>query len=195
MKAHTPSPPEVTKLLQAWSQGDQSAFQELLPLIEAEIHHIAQRYMRHEAHDCLLQTTVLLDDVYLRLMAGKTVEWQNRTHFFAVCALAMRQVLVSYARNRNAKKRGGRVIMVAIEEAITVAERRGEDVIKVDEALRTLAALNQRQSQIVELKFFGGLNTEEIAEYLKVAPRVVEREWHIARAWLRRELSSEDDDS
>jgi RNA polymerase sigma factor (TIGR02999 family) len=195
MKAHKPSPPEVTKLLQAWSQGDQSAFEELLPLIEAEIHHIAQRYMRREAHDCLLQTTVLINDVYLRLIAGETKEWQNRTHFFAVCAIAMRQVLVNYARNRYAEKRGGRVIMVALEEAVTVAQKRGEDVIKLDEALTTLATLNQRQSQIVELKFFGGLNTEEIAEFLEVSPRTVERQWELARAWLHRELSSEDHES
>jgi RNA polymerase sigma factor (TIGR02999 family) len=192
MKAHKPSPPEVTKLLQAWSQGDQSAFEQLLPLIEVEIHHIAQRYMRREAHDCLLQTTVLINDVYLRLVEGKTVKWENRAHFFAVCAKAMRQVLVSYARNRYAGKRGGRVIMVVLEEALTVAQKRGEDVIKLDEALTTLAALSQRQSQIVELKFFGGLETEEIAEFLKVSPRTIERDWRVARAWLRRELSSDE---
>jgi len=192
MKAHKPSPPEVTKLLQAWSKGDQSAFEQLLPLIEAEIHHIAHRYMQHEAHDCLLQTTVLINDVYVRLVEGKTVKWQNRAHFFGVCARAMRQVLVSYARNRHAGKRGGRVIMVVLEEALTVAQKRGEDVIKLDEALTTLAALSQRQSQVVELKFFGGLETEEIAEFLKVSPRTIERDWRVARAWLHRELSSDD---
>jgi RNA polymerase sigma factor (TIGR02999 family) len=189
MKAHKPSPPEVTKLLQAWSKGDQSAFEQLVPLIEAEIHRIARRYMLREAHDCQIQTTMLIDDVYLRLIAGETVQWQNRAHFFAVCARAMRQVLVSYARNRHAGKRGGGVIMVVLEEALTVAQKRGEDVIKLDEALTTLAALSQRQSQIVELKFFGGLETREIAEFLKVPPRTIERDWRIARAWLRRELS------
>jgi RNA polymerase sigma factor (TIGR02999 family) len=192
MKAHKPSPPEVTKLLQAWSKGDQSAFEQLLPLIEAEIHHIAHRYMQHEAHDCLLQTTVLINDVYVRLVEGKTVKWQNRAHFFGVCARAMRQVLVSYARNRHAGKRGGRVIMVVLEEALTGAQKRGEDVIKLDEALTTLGALSQRQSQVVELKFFGGLETEEIAEFLKVSPRTIERDWRVARAWLHRELSSDD---
>jgi RNA polymerase sigma-70 factor, ECF subfamily len=194
MKA-TPSPAEVTKLLQAWSQGDQSAFQELLPLIEAEIHHIAHRYMRRQPHDCVLQTTMLIDDVYVRLVEGKRVEWQNRTHFFAVCALAMRQVLVSYARNRSAEKRGGGVIMIALEEALTVAHKRGEDVIKLHEALTILATLDKRQSQIVELKFFGGLTNEEVAEFLEIPLRTVERQWRSARAWLLRELSSEDHDS
>src|SRR5207237_4398673 len=118
-----------------------------------------------------------------------------RTHFFAVCAIAMRQVLVSYARNRYAEKRGGCVFMVAMDEAITAAQERGEDVIKLDEALTALAAINKRQSQIVELKFFVGLNTEEVAEYLKVAPRTVERHWQFARAWLLRELSSKDHES
>jgi RNA polymerase sigma-70 factor, ECF subfamily len=191
MKAHIPSSPEVTKLLQAWSKGDKTAFEELLQLIEAEIHRIAQRYMRHEAHDCLLQTTCLINEAYARLIEQKTVQWKNRAHFFAICATLMREVLVNYARNRNAGKRGGRMIMVAIDEAVTVAQKRGEDVVKLDEALTTLAGLDQRQSQIVELKFFGALNTVEIAELLKVSPRTIEREWQLARTWLYRELSSE----
>ena len=192
MSAHKPSPPDVTKLLQAWSKGDKSAFEELLPLIEAEIHRIAHRYIRRGARDCLLQTTSLINEAYARLIEGKTVQWENRAHFFAICARLMRQVLVNYARNRNAGKRGGRMILVAIDEAVTVAQNRGADVIKLDEALTTLAVLDERQSQIVELKFFGGLKTVEIAELLKVSPRTVEREWQLARTWLYRELSSED---
>lgn len=193
MSAQLPSPTEITKLLRAWSNGDKSALEKLVPLIETEIHKIAHRHMRHERSGGILQTTALIDEAYLRLIDMNSVQWQNRAHFFGICARIMRQVLVDYARNRNREKRGGgSVIMIALEEAVAVAQSRGEDVIKLDEALKALAEVDQRKSQIVELLFFGGLSIKETAEVLEVAPRTVDREWHLARAWLYRELSKED---
>lgn len=191
MSAQLLSSTEITKLLRDWSNGDKSALEKLVPLIETEIHNIAHRHMRHERSGGILQTTALIDEAYLRLIDMNSVQWQNRAHFFAICARIMRQVLVDYARNRNREKRGGGVIMIALEEAVAVAQSRGEDVIKLDEALKALAEVDQRKSQIVELLFFGGLSIKETAEVLKVSPRTVDREWHLARAWLYRELSKE----
>jgi RNA polymerase sigma factor (TIGR02999 family) len=187
----TPTPMEVTQLLQDWSDGDQSALEKLLPLVEADMHRLARRYMRKESPDCVLQTTALINEAYIRLIKGKKMRWQNRVHFFGVSTRLMRQILVDYARKQHRLKRGGAVIKVSLEEAVAVAQERGEDVVALDEALISLSAIDRRQSLIVELRFFGGLSVEEVAEVLKVAPRTVQREWTLARAWLYRELSTE----
>jgi RNA polymerase sigma factor (TIGR02999 family) len=182
---------EVTRLLQDWSAGDQSALEKLMPLIEAEMRRLAQRHMRREAGDCLLQTTALINEAVLRLIKGRKLRWQNRAHFFGVSARLMRQILVDYARAEHSLKRGGGTIKVVLEEAVAVAHQRGEDVIALDAALTKLAVIDARKSLIVELRFFGGLRVPEVAEVLKVKPRTVEREWALARAWLYRELAAE----
>jgi RNA polymerase sigma-70 factor (ECF subfamily) len=187
----TPTPMEVTQLLREWSDGDQSALEKLLPLVEADMHRLARRYMRKESPDCVLQTTALINEAYIRLIKGKKMRWQNRVHFFGVSTRLMRQILVDYARKQHRLKRGGAAIKVSLEEAVAVAQERGEDVVALDEALISLSAIDRRQSLIVELRFFGGLSVEEVAEVLKVAPRTVQREWTLARAWLYRELSIE----
>jgi RNA polymerase sigma factor (TIGR02999 family) len=161
-----------------------------MPLVEAEMHRLAQRYMQKESPDCVLQTTALINEAYVRLIKGKKMRWQNRTHFFGVSARLMRQILVDYARNQKRIKRGGgSALKVSFEEAVAVAQERGEDVLALDEALTSLATIDRRKSQIVELRFFGGLSVEEVAEVLDVAPRTIQREWTLARAWLYRELS------
>lgn len=154
------------------------------------MHRLAQRYMRKESPGCVLQTTALINEAYLRLIKGKKMRWENRAHFFGVSAKLMRQILVDYARQQRRLKRGGAGVRVALEEAVAVAQERGEEVVALDEALTSLAAIDRRRSLIVELRFFGGLSVEEAAEVLGVAPRTVEREWTLARAWLYRELSA-----
>lgn len=160
-----------------------------MPLVEAEMHRLAQRYMRKEPHDCVLQTTALVNEAYLRLIKGKKMRWQNRAHFFGISARLMREILVDYARKQRRIKRGGTAIKVSLEEAVAAAQERGEDVVALDEALTRLAEIDRLKSRIVELRFFGGLSAEEMAEVLKVSPRKIQREWVLARAWLYRELS------
>jgi len=184
-----PSPGEVTQWLIAWSQGDRAALDKLMPLVYDELHRLAHRYMSRERPGHTLQTTALVNEVYLRLVDQKSVNWQNRAHFFAIAAQVMRQVLVDYARRRRYRKRGGQAVKVSLDEAAIVSQEHGVDLVALDEALTSLAAIDPRKSQIVELRFFGGLSVEETAEVLKVSPRTVMREWSLARAWLYRELS------
>ena len=180
----SPVPSEVTRLLQAWGGGDRSALEKLLPLVHAELRRLARRYMGREHAGHTLQTTALINEVFLRLVDGKGVRWQDRAHFFAVAARLMRRTLVDYARRHHAGKRGGDAIIVSLDETAIVSQERSAELIAIDEALSRLAARDARKSQIVELRFFGGLSVEETAEVLTISPRTVKREWSLARAWL-----------
>jgi len=180
---------EVTGLLQAWSGGDQGALEKLMPLVYAELHRLAKRYMGREHVGRTLQTSALVNEAYLRLVDAHGVRWQNRAHFFAVSAQIMRRILVDFARARQNLKRGGGARQVTLDEGLVVSPESGADLLALDEALDKLAVLNPRQSRVVELRYFGGLNEEEAAEALKVSPRTVRHDWSLARAWLYRELS------
>ena len=184
------STPDVTELLHKWSTGDRAALEELTPVIYSELHRMARRYMNRERDGHTLQTTALVNEAYLRLIKWESARWENRAHFFGVSAQLMRRILVDFARARP--KIDGEVVQkVSLDQALTVSIERGEDLIRLDEALDRLAKLDKRKAKIVELKFFGGLNAEEIAEVLKVAPITVTREWQKAKAWLYSELNDE----
>ncbi len=191
----TPAPKEVTQLLLAWSEGDQASLEKLIPLVYAELHRLAKRYMGRERAGHTLQTTALVNEAWLRLVDAQQVRWQNRAHFFAVSAQMMRRILVDFARERNNLKRGGGARQVSLDEALVVSPERDTDVLALDEALERLAALSPRQSRVVELRYFGGLSEDEIAEVLKVSLRTVQSDWRLARTWLYRELrrGGEDD--
>ena len=180
---------EVTGLLQAWSGGDQAALEKLMPLVYAELHRLAKRYMGHEHAGHSLQTSALVNEAYLRLVDAHGVRWQNRAHFFAVSAQIMRRILVDFARTRQNLKRGGGALQVTLDEGLVVSSKGGADLLALDEALEKLAILNPRQSRVVELRYFGGLKEEEAAEALNVSSRTVRHDWSLARAWLYRELS------
>jgi RNA polymerase sigma-70 factor, ECF subfamily len=184
----TPCPADVTRLLVAWRGGDADAFDQLIPLVYQELRRVAHRYMRDERHNCPLQTTALVNEAYLRLIDVTRVDWQSRTHFLAVSANMMRRILVEAARRRNADKRGGDASHVALEEGLIPQPDRGADLLALDEALDTLAALSARKARVVELRYFGGLTVEETAEVLGVSPETVGRDWKVARLWLRNEL-------
>jgi RNA polymerase sigma factor (TIGR02999 family) len=190
----TPSPKEVTQLLLAWSQGDRSALDQLIPLVHEELHRLAHRYMGHERPGHTLQTTALVNEAYLRLIDASQVRWQNRAHFFAVSAQVMRRILVDFARAHRNLKRGGYARRVTLDETLLVPQEPDADLVALDDALTALAAIDQRQAQAVELRFFGGLSVEETAEVLKVSPETVHRDWRVAKAWLLRELSRENSD-
>ena len=183
-----PSPKEVTRLLVDWGKGDQAALDELIPLVYDELRRVARRYMRRESQGHTLQTSALVNEAYLRLIDQNSVQWQNRAHFFGVAAQLMRRILVDHARSRLRTKRGGGVQMVSLAEQAVISKEVAE-VIALDDALKDLAEMDPRKSQIVEMKFFGGLTTEEVAEVLKVTSRTVEREWRKAKAWLNRAIS------
>ena len=185
----TASPSDVTRLLQAWSGGDQAAFEKLVPLVNAELRRLARRYMGQERAGHTLQPTALINEVYLRLIDWRSIRWQDRAHFFGVSARLMRRTLVDHARRHRTGKRGGHAVTVCFDETVVVPPQRGTDVIAIDEALKTLAVHDDRKSQIVELRFFGGLSVEETAEVLNISPRTVKREWSLARAWLFCELT------
>lgn len=180
---------EVTELLQKWSAGDSDALEELTPLIYAELHRIAKRYMNREREGHTLQTSALVNEAYVRLIDWKSAKWENRAHFFGVSAALMRRILVDFARKRP-KIKDVEVQKVSLDEAFVVTQEKDEDLVALDEALNELAKFDERKSKIVELKFFGGLSVEEIAEVLKVAPITVMREWSKSKAWLYRELSN-----
>ena len=184
----TPSTEELTQLLLAWSDGDREALERLTPLVEGELHRLAKHYMRGERPDHTLQTTALVNEVYLRLIDWKNVRWQNRAHFFAVSAQLMRRILVDFARSRPGL-REGKARHVSLDEALVVTEEQSVDLVALDDALTALKAFDPRKSQIVELRFFGGLSVEETAEVLKLSPITVMREWNKAKAWLYRELN------
>jgi RNA polymerase sigma-70 factor (ECF subfamily) len=183
------SPEDVTGLLRAWSEGDQAALEKLMPVVYAELHHLAKRYMGREQVGHTLQTSALVNEAYLRLIDAHDVHWQNRTHFFAVSAQIMRRILVDFARARQNLKRGGGAGRVTLDDALVVTPESGTDLLALDEALGRLAALNQRQARVVELRYFGGLSEKEVAQVLGVAPRTVRNDWSLARAWLYKELS------
>ena len=183
-----PSPHEVTQLLVAWSEGDQAALDKLIPLVDAELHRLAKRYMGHERPGHMLQTTALVNEAYVRLIDWQAVSWQNRAHFYGVCAQMMRRILVDFARRRPRLKQEGEARHVSLDEALVVSQERGADLVALDDALTALTGLDPRKGRIVELRFFGGLSVEETAEVLKVSSVTVAREWTKAKAWLYREL-------
>ena len=183
-----PSPKEVSRLLVDWGNGDDAALAELIPLVYEELRRLAGRYMRRESPGHTLQTSALVNEAYLRLVDQTRVQWQNRAHFFGVAAQLMRRILVDHARSRSRAKRGGRAQKVSLAEQAVVTKEVVE-VIALDDALKNLAEMDLRKSQIVEMKFFGGLTTEEVAEVLKVTSRTVEREWRKAKAWLNRAIN------
>jgi len=182
---------EVTQLLLAWNDGDQTALDKLVPLVEKELHRLAQHYLNYERPGHSLQATDLVNEAYLRLIDWQSVQWQNRAHFFGMAAHLMRRILVDHARRRHFQKRGGDAIRVSLTEVENVAQEHIVEVIALDDALNTLAQFDQRKSLIVELRFFGGLSEAEIAEALKISLRTVQREWNLAQAWLYRELNRE----
>ena len=174
--------------MQRWGGGDQSALDELTPLVYAELRKLAAAYLRRERPGHTLQATALVNEAYLRLVGRKHGRWQGRSHFYGIAARLMRQVLVEHARRRRAEKRGGGLLAVTLAQADEVAGAPEVDVLAVHEALERLAAFDEQQARIVELRFFGGLSIEEAAEALGVGHATVEREWGLARAWLRKEL-------
>jgi RNA polymerase sigma-70 factor (ECF subfamily) len=184
------SPHKVTQLLQRWSQGDDSALAELTPLVYEELHRLAHHYMEGERPNHTLQTTALVSEAYLRLIDQTNPNWQSRAHFFAVAARAMRQILVSYARSSRAQKRGGGGARVELDEAAILSPEQSNEIVDVHEALEKLATLDERKAQVVELKYFGGLNHDEIAEVLKISTITVRRDWVFAKTWLYDELQS-----
>jgi RNA polymerase sigma factor (TIGR02999 family) len=180
---------DVTRLLRRWSDGDQEALNDLMPAVYTEIRKLARSHLRRERPDHTLQATALVNEAYLRLVDQRQVQWNNRAHFFGIAAQMMRRILVDHARSRNAGKRGSGDARVVFDEALEVAANTPDtDVEAIDEALTRLAALDARQSRIVELRFFGGLSIEETAEVVGISPATVKREWTVARLWLRREL-------
>lgn len=181
---------ELTQLLHAWSEGEGSALEKLVPLVYGELHRLARRYMAQERPGHTLQTTALVNEVYLKLVDAGTASWQDRAHFFAVCAQVMRHILIDWARSRQAQKRGANEPILELEEDL-VAGGRGAGLLDLDEALKALTATDPRKGQVVELRFFGGLSVEETAEVLKVSPETVKRDWKLAKSWLRRELRKE----
>lgn len=181
---------EVTELLLAWSGGDDSALEKLIPLVYVELHKQAKRYLKGERQDHTLQTTALVNEAYLRLVDSSKVRWQSHAHFFAVSAQLMRRILVDFARSRNYQKRGGGAIQVSLVHAEAISSEKGEDLVALDEALQALAAIDERKAKVVEMRFFGGLSVEETAEVLKVSPDTVMRDWRLAKVWLLKELSN-----
>jgi len=178
----------VTQLLIAWNNGDPTALEQLAPLVHAELHRLARRYMRQERAGHLLQPTALVNEAYIRLIDWKDVEWKNRAHFFAVSAQMMRRILVDFARQRP-RLAGKTAPNVSLDEAFTVSAGRSTDIVALDDALTSLAEIDERKSRIVEMRFFGGLSNEEVAEVLQISTITVIREWNKAKAWLYRELS------
>src|SRR6476661_6047058 len=178
----------VTDLLERWSYGDDAALAELTPLVYDELRRLAHHHMGGQRPDHTLQTTALVNEVYLRLADQTNPRWQNRAHFFAVAARAMRQILVSYARSQQAQKRGGGAFKVDLDEVALVSQEESKEIVDLHEALEQLSALDSRKAQVVELKYFGGLNYNEIAEVLKISRITVRRDWEFAKVWLYTEL-------
>src|SRR5438477_3141281 len=184
---------QVTQLLGDWSSGDTNALDKLIPLVQPELHRLAHHYMSREVAGHTLQTTALVNEAYLQFVGKTHPRWQNRPHFFAVAAQLMRRIMVDHARQRHALKRGGGAAQkVTLDEAALVTETRATELLALDEALENLAAFDSRMSKIVEMRYFGGLSTEEIAEVLKVHPNTVMRDWSAAKAWLYAALSGEE---
>jgi RNA polymerase sigma factor (TIGR02999 family) len=184
------STPQITALLIDWSRGDELALEQLMPLVYDELRRMAHRYMRHQPPGHAFQTTELIHEAYLKLANQDEQAWQNRSHFFGVASKAMRHILVDYARSIQSQKRGGWQDKVTLSDAISIEGGRAKEMLALDEALDALAKIDVRKSRIVELKYFGGVTNNEIADVLDVSPETVKRDWRFARAWLLRELSS-----
>ena len=189
MKDPARSPHEITQLLAEWSDGNQTALDKLYPLVYDELHKMADRYMKRERKDHTLQTTALINEAYVRMVDQKNVHWENRAHFFAISAQIMRRILIDHARRHHYAKRGGGALKVSLDETAIVAGDPASDMLLLDEALNRLAEIDPRRGQVVELRYFGGLNNEEIAGVLKISENTVTRDWNMARAWLYQELS------
>ena len=179
---------DITQLLVDWNNGDKSAMERLLPLVEKELHRLAHAYMRREDPNHTLQTTALINETYLRLVDQRRVQWQNRAHFFGIAAQIMRRILLNYARDQNRQKRGGKAIHVSLTEALIMPDEKDREIIALNDALDRLEAVDERKARVVELRFFGGLTVEEVAEVLKVSTVTVLRDWAFAKAWLSREM-------
>lgn len=186
---HKPQQHEITQLLAEWSDGNQSALDELYPLVYEELHRLARRYMSRERKGHTLQTTALINEAYVRLVDQRNVHWANRSHFFAISAQIMRRILIDHARRHAYAKRGGGAQQVSLEEVAIVANEKSAEIIRLDEALTTLAKMDPRRCHVVELRYFGGLSNEEIAGVLKVSENTVTRDWNLARAWLHQQLT------
>ena len=184
-----PRSAEITGLLRAWSGGDQAALDRLAALVYDELHRMARRYMRNERTGNTLQTTALVNEVYLRLVDVKNVDWQQRAQFFAITAQMMRRILVDAARARGSHKRGGGVVKMNVDEAPVMSPERDSSLVALDDALEAFSTVAPRQAKLVELRYFGGLSEEEIVEVLKISPRTARRDWEFAKSWLMRELS------
>jgi RNA polymerase sigma factor (TIGR02999 family) len=185
----SPQPKNVTLMLQQLRSGNQDVVSQLVPLLYDELRRLASYYLRHERPNHTLQATALVNEAYLRLVDQKDVEWKNRSHFFGIAAQQMRRILVDYARSHQAAKRGGIVGKVTLNEAMIISKENPGEILAVDETLSRLAAFDPQQARIVELRVFGGLTIEEIAEVVGVSPATVKREWTVARAWLTREMN------
>ena len=185
----TASPKEVTQLLASWSNGDKAALDQLMPLVYSELRTLARRYMGRENPGHTLQTSALINEAYLKLVDQTNVRWQNRAHFFAVAAQVMRHILIDHARSHRYLKRGAGAQKVSLDESAVLTGTRAAELVALDDALVSLAALDPRKSRIIELRFFGGLSIEETAEVMKLSSVTVTREWRAARAWLRREMN------
>jgi RNA polymerase sigma factor (TIGR02999 family) len=180
--------PRVTELLLAWGQGDEAAMDRLAPLVYQELHRLARGYMKRERVAHTLQTSALVNEAYLRLIDVQQVRWQNRSHFYAMASRMMRRILVDFARRRRYQKRGGGAERVDLDENLIVTTRPSSDLVAIDDALSALASVDPRKVQVVELRFFAGLDVRETAAALNVSPETVRRDWRLAKAWLRREI-------
>lgn len=183
---------QITLLLVDWSKGNQHALEQLMPLVYEELRRMARRYMRRQPTGHTFQTTELIHEAYLKIAGQNDYNWQNRAHFFGVAARAMRHILVDYARSKNSLKRGGWQQRVSFSEDPIASTQSSKEIVALDDALKQLAILDERKSRVVEMKFFGGLNTEEIGEVLKISPETVKRDWRFARTWLLREMAEKE---
>ena len=184
-----PPPHQITELLAEWRDGNQAALDELYPLVYDELHRLARRYMSRERKGHTLQTTALINEAYVRLVDQRNVQWHNRSHFFAISAQIMRRILIDHARRHAYAKRGGGAQQVSLEEAATVTPEQSFELIRLDEALKSLAEMDSRRSRVVELRYFGGLSNQEIASVLHISQNTVTRDWKMARAWLYQQLT------
>ena len=189
------SPKQVTVLLDQWSHGNEAALDELVPLVEAELHRLARQYMSRERAGHTLQTTALVNEAYLRLAEVHDVRWENRAHFFAIAARIMRRIMIGHARKRQQLKRGGGALRITLDEGAIIADERSAELLALDEALQLLTAKYPRKAQVVELRFFGGLTVPEAAAVLKVDERTVKRDWEFARAWLHQRINGDGETS
>jgi RNA polymerase sigma factor (TIGR02999 family) len=193
MPSAVPSPdrsrPRVTELLLAWGRGDRFALDELLPIVHQELRRLARLQMRGERNNHTLQTTALVNEAFIRLVDLRRIRWQDRAHFLALSARLMRRILVDHARSRNYQKRGGGATSVTLDDTLLASPERGTDLVALDDALQDLARVDRRKSEVVELRFFGGLSVEETAEALKISAETVSRDWRLAKVWLLREVS------